>query len=308
MVRQDHSLAKMTAVWLLPFVTIIVASSTGGDIAVPLMQINRTLAILTAGFSFTMVLIGLSLACMMITIYLLRLIVHGPPDISLILSAFIVLGPLGQGGFSLLASGLNISKLLPTHIEGNFPESPLTGQILYGVCFAGAYLAWSAGLCWVIVACTFHSNFVSITPLTRSHRYFHWEPVTQRQDPLLAGVLGHGLPRTSIPGLTCAQCGVTDKCFVSTVSTLACVVNSLWSLRALSSAATLHSGAVSTTSLILLLETYILLVSSDGSDLAGKCHHDHPRSHRRLHLQGTISCGSRSRTSDCFERAQACST
>lgn len=157
MVRQDHSLAKMTAVWLLPFVTIIVASSTGGDIAVPMLQHYRTLAILTAGFSFTMVLIGLSLACMMITIYLLRLIVHGPPDISLILSAFIVLGPLGQGGFSLLASGQNISMLLPAHMQSNFPNSPLTGQILYGVAFAGAYLAWSAGFCWVIIACTWRS-------------------------------------------------------------------------------------------------------------------------------------------------------
>jgi hypothetical protein len=37
---------------------------------------------------------------MIFTIYLLRLIVHGPPDISLILSAFLILGPLGQGGFS----------------------------------------------------------------------------------------------------------------------------------------------------------------------------------------------------------------
>jgi tellurite resistance protein TehA-like permease len=63
MVRQDHSLSKMTAVWLLPIVTIIVASSTGGDIAVPLLQHQPTLAILTAGFSFTMVLIGLSLSC-----------------------------------------------------------------------------------------------------------------------------------------------------------------------------------------------------------------------------------------------------
>ena len=52
-----------------------------------------------------MVIIGLSFAIMMITVYLLRLIASGPPDPALILSAFIALGPLGQGGFSLLVNG-----------------------------------------------------------------------------------------------------------------------------------------------------------------------------------------------------------
>ncbi|KDQ57617.1 hypothetical protein JAAARDRAFT_130281, partial [Jaapia argillacea MUCL 33604] len=97
-----HSLQKMTAVWLLPVVSLIVASSSGANIAPALRPHNDTLAILTSGFSFTMVIIGLSFAIMMISIYLLRLICFGPPDVGMILSAFIALGPLGQGGYSLL--------------------------------------------------------------------------------------------------------------------------------------------------------------------------------------------------------------
>lgn len=91
-VRQEHSLSKMTAVWLLPVVTLVVASSTGGLIAKALRPHSITFALLTTTFSFVMVLIGLSLALMIITIYLLRLITYGTPDVTSILSAFIVLG------------------------------------------------------------------------------------------------------------------------------------------------------------------------------------------------------------------------
>jgi tellurite resistance protein TehA-like permease len=89
---------------------------------------------------------------MTITIYLLRLITYGPPDISLILSAFIVLGPLGQGGYSLLVNGEVISTTLPATTGSNFPQTPLTGQIIYGVCFCGAYILWSIGICWIIIS------------------------------------------------------------------------------------------------------------------------------------------------------------
>ena len=82
----------MTAVWLLPVVTLVVASSTGGLVARALHPHSVTLALITTAFSFVMVLIGLSLALMIITVYLLRLITYGAPDTTLILSAFIVLG------------------------------------------------------------------------------------------------------------------------------------------------------------------------------------------------------------------------
>lgn len=84
----------MTAVWLLPVVTLVVASSTGGLVAKALLPHSAQFALLTATFSFVMVIIGLSFALMFITIYALRLVAYGPPDISLILSSFIVLGEL----------------------------------------------------------------------------------------------------------------------------------------------------------------------------------------------------------------------
>ncbi|THH27845.1 hypothetical protein EUX98_g6339 [Antrodiella citrinella] len=130
-VKQSHALARMTAVWLLPVVTLIVASSAGGLFATALQAHSHTLALLTSGFSLSMLLIGLSFATMMITIYLLRLIIHGPPDVDMILSVFLVLGPLGQGGFSFLINGQLLSELLPVHVETDFPQSPLAGQMIF---------------------------------------------------------------------------------------------------------------------------------------------------------------------------------
>ncbi|KAI0081901.1 hypothetical protein K474DRAFT_1586835 [Panus rudis PR-1116 ss-1] len=152
MVLQNHAISRMSAVWLLPVVTLIVASSTGGLLANALREHSHTLALVTTGFSLTMVIIGLSMALMIITIYLLRLIIHGPPDPSLILSAFVTLGPLGQGGFSLLVNGENLSHLIPLHILNDFPQSETAGQMLFAGCFCGAYVLWSMGIAWILLA------------------------------------------------------------------------------------------------------------------------------------------------------------
>ncbi|EGO25854.1 hypothetical protein SERLADRAFT_466566 [Serpula lacrymans var. lacrymans S7.9] len=152
MIKHDHAIPKMSAIWLLPVVTLIVASSTGGLLSAAIKPHTTTIALLTTSISFTMVIIGLSLAMMMITVYLTRLITNGPPEVNLILSAFVVLGPLGQGGYSLLVNGQDLSELLPLHLNGNFPSSALAGQMIYAVCFCGAYALWSMGICWILIA------------------------------------------------------------------------------------------------------------------------------------------------------------
>ncbi|KIP11622.1 hypothetical protein PHLGIDRAFT_515202 [Phlebiopsis gigantea 11061_1 CR5-6] len=172
MVRQDHALSKMTAVWLLPVVTLIVASSTGGLLSNVIREKSHTLAILTAGFSFTMVIIGLSFAMMIITTYLIRLITAGPPDAGLILSAFIVLGPLGQGGFSLLINGQDLSELLPLHIGDEFPDLALAGQMIFAGCFLGAYILWSMGFAWILLALISISHVARTNKLSFSMAYW----------------------------------------------------------------------------------------------------------------------------------------
>ena len=157
----------MTAVWLLPVVTLVVASSTGGLVAKALHPHSVTFALITTTFSFVMVIIGLSLSLMIITVYLLRLITYGAPDVTLILSVFIVvgksrtfhgmspiadppgLGPLGQGGYSLLVNGENIAELLPLHFGNQFPFTDQVGQMIFAVCFAGSFVLWSMAIAWI---------------------------------------------------------------------------------------------------------------------------------------------------------------
>jgi tellurite resistance protein TehA-like permease len=152
MAEQKHTLEKMTALWLLPFITLIVASSTGGLLSAALKAQSIQFAILTALFSLTMVIIGLSLAFMIITIYLARLVICGPPEKLLVLSAFVALGPLAQGGYSLLINGQNLSGILPLYLSGTFPEVAVGGQMIFSFCFCGAYILWSMGICWIIIS------------------------------------------------------------------------------------------------------------------------------------------------------------
>ncbi|KAK0485944.1 voltage-dependent anion channel [Armillaria novae-zelandiae] len=112
---QKHSLESMTSVWLLPVVTLIVASSGGGVIAPSLYKYSLNHAVITATFSIFMVSIGLSIALMMLTVYLLRLIVHGLPAGAGITSVFLPLGPTGQAGYSILLLGQFFKSVLPLH-------------------------------------------------------------------------------------------------------------------------------------------------------------------------------------------------
>ncbi|KAG1752929.1 voltage-dependent anion channel [Suillus lakei] len=139
MVEQKYTFDAMTTLWLLPAISLIVASSTGGLLSTALKAQSIKFAILTVLFSLTMVIIGLSLALMMITLYLARLIISGPPEKLLVLSAFVALGPFGQGGYSLLINGQNLSEILPLVLkkEGNIPFS-ITYQ---GLIFPNAVFA-----------------------------------------------------------------------------------------------------------------------------------------------------------------------
>ncbi|KAJ6570167.1 voltage-dependent anion channel [Mycena vulgaris] len=149
MTKHQHSLGQMSALWLLPVVTLIVASSTGGLLATALAA-HPTYVSLTTTVSFIMLIMGLSLALMIITVYLMRLAIHGPLDANLILSSFIILGPLGQGGFSMLVNSRNLAKL---HLGAS-----LNTEVMQSVCFCAAWVLWSMGLIWLCIAfCSIYS-------------------------------------------------------------------------------------------------------------------------------------------------------
>ena len=141
----------MTSVWLLPVVTLIVASATGGVLAQPLYEVSHRIGLITITISIFMVSIGLSLALMILTIYLYRLIVNGVPEGANVMSVFVPLGPTGQAGFSISLIGQALQAFLP--VEGSsspFLRSKTVGDMVYAVCVCISFVLWSLATMWLV--------------------------------------------------------------------------------------------------------------------------------------------------------------
>jgi len=70
MTRHNHSMDTLNATWMLPIVAPIVASSAGGLLAYAWSTIDTYRALMTVVVSATMVILGLSLALMMVKVNL----------------------------------------------------------------------------------------------------------------------------------------------------------------------------------------------------------------------------------------------
>ncbi|THH27847.1 hypothetical protein EUX98_g6340 [Antrodiella citrinella] len=131
MTKQDHALNRMTAIWILPVVASIVAASSGGVLAPELAKYSTNHALLTLTLSLIMVSIGEALAVMMLTVYFFRLIVHGIPQGGSVISTFIPLGPMSQGGYCVLLLGTGFRSILPlSYGKSEFLRASTTGEII----------------------------------------------------------------------------------------------------------------------------------------------------------------------------------
>jgi len=89
---------------------------------------------------------------MIIALYLTRLILRGPPRPHVVLASFVVMSPLGQGGYSLLINGEVLYEVIPRHVGEGFLLSNFAGQTLYVGCFVGAWILWCMGLTWILIS------------------------------------------------------------------------------------------------------------------------------------------------------------
>lgn len=150
MTRQPHQMTEMTTVWILPPAALVVASSTGGLLAASLQQVHHAHAILTLTFSAFMVITGLVIDFMLYTLYFQRLLVHGLPASTLVLSSFIALGPTGQGGYSIMQIGKGFKAALPLgYGTSAFLKSELTGETIEIVCMILAFVMWAITTMWM---------------------------------------------------------------------------------------------------------------------------------------------------------------
>lgn len=148
-------LASMTAAWLLPIVSPIVAAATGGVVAEALLPLHPARAAATVIASYVLWGTGVPLALAVLVIYFQRLAVHKLPAREVVVSVFLPLGPLGQGGFGVMQLGKVARMLFPitgTLGGGDEQLAARAGEVLYVVGWLMAVVMWGFGLVWLFFA------------------------------------------------------------------------------------------------------------------------------------------------------------
>ncbi|KIH93028.1 C4-dicarboxylate transporter/malic acid transport protein [Sporothrix brasiliensis 5110] len=157
-----NQLSHMTAALLLPVVPVIVAAASGSVIAEALP--NRSHQLTTLVLSYIIWGLGETFSFFIMTVYFLRLQIHDLPPREVIVSVFLPIGPLGQGGFAIQQLGKLAMQVLPATgaFNGAIPDgtSPnaLDATALYGptvlymIGILAGFFLWGAALGWLAFA------------------------------------------------------------------------------------------------------------------------------------------------------------
>ena len=149
MAYHDAKLENITAAWLLPIVSTIVAAATGSIVAGILP--HPQLQLITIVTSYILWGKGVSLAMVVLVCYFLRLTTHQLPPKEIIVSVFLPLGPLGQGGFGIQNLG-SVARQVFRDTDTLPLSMVYAGDILYVVGFMIGTVMWGFGLVWFFFA------------------------------------------------------------------------------------------------------------------------------------------------------------
>jgi len=139
----DHSLDKMTGVWLLPIVPSEVTAASGGIVAPHVPQIYGQYIVYT---SYILWSLSVPLAMSILVILFFRLAVHGLPPKDMAVSIWITLGPIGTGALAMFLLGQASSGIF----YGT--EFELFSRLFFRVGFMIGMLLWAYGLWWFVMA------------------------------------------------------------------------------------------------------------------------------------------------------------
>lgn len=146
---QQLKISTMTAAWLLPIVSTIVAAASGGIVANVLL--NPQHALWTLVTSYILWGTGVPLAMVVLVIYFQRLTFYHIPPREVIVSVFLPLGPLGQGGFGIMQLGSVARDIFPK--TGTLSAATTnSGEILYVVGWLMATIMWGFAVVWLFFA------------------------------------------------------------------------------------------------------------------------------------------------------------
>jgi tellurite resistance protein TehA-like permease len=160
--RHRPGLHTITAALLLPIVPTIVAAATGGLVAEFLP--NPDHAVITLVASYVLWGIGEAFSAIVLALYFHRLTVHSLPPREAIVSVFLPVGPLGQGGFGIQQLGRVALEILPRtaafgSVEGKEASATVAGgtllqggEVFYYLGVVLALFMWGFALVWLSFA------------------------------------------------------------------------------------------------------------------------------------------------------------
>lgn len=137
------TLDKMTGAWLLPVVPTIVAAAAGSLVAA---EVGASHSMTVIAVCYVLFGMGMGTALFITVMYFHRLTVHHLPDSEVIVSAFLPLGPLGQGAFVLIRLGQAGKS---TFAATGFLGSENAGEIVLVMSVIVALMLWGMGLWWL---------------------------------------------------------------------------------------------------------------------------------------------------------------
>lgn len=138
------SLEKMTGAWLLPVVPTVVAAASGGLLATVLPPGPAVTVIVV---SYVLWGIGMCTSFLIMALYFHRLTIHHLPDAEVIVSAFLPLGPLGQGTFGLIQLS-QAGKV--AFKETDYLGDSAASEIIFVVSTIVGIMLWGFGLWWLV--------------------------------------------------------------------------------------------------------------------------------------------------------------
>lgn len=137
------TLQSMTAAWLLPLVPAVVAAASGGLIATALTvsQAYTTLIV-----SYVLWGMGICLSFLVMALYLHRIMVHNLPNHEVIVSAFLPLGPMGQGSYGIVQLGKAAKLVLDKTDTASASD---IGTTVDACSTLVGLIIWGCGLWWL---------------------------------------------------------------------------------------------------------------------------------------------------------------
>ena len=141
--RQEHSMEKLTAVWLLPIVASEVAAASGGLLA-PHLAAPEAFQVLI--LSYVLWACSVPLAMSVLVLLFLRLALHKLPERDMGVSAWLALGPIGTGALGLVVLGNAAPKIFAANGLAS------VGEVALGLGVIGGLILWGYGVWWLGLA------------------------------------------------------------------------------------------------------------------------------------------------------------